>query len=95
MYCLKMPWKGNLNRADWAYNKAASQLRFCAFWLSDTYYSGDTWRIYMLTDNYWKTVTLTNSTLKDGQDSIGYTIRPFKNEAVQPDDTRTVLYQPS
>ena len=95
MYCLKMPWKGNLNRADWTYNNGAPQLRFCAFWLSDTYYSWDTLRIYMLTDNYWNTVKLESSTLNSGQDSIGYTIRPFANTPVQPDNTRTVLYQPN
>ena len=82
---LKMPFAWGLNWQTWAKYDSSS-------WLS-LYSSTSVNDIYMMclcfTTN-WAAVNIRQSLR-----AIGCNIRPFKNDAVKPDDTRTVLYQPS
>jgi hypothetical protein len=55
---------------------------------------GNYWASTPYANAFAKLVTFTSSfiSLSDNVRADGYSIRPFKNEAVQPDTSRTKLY---
>lgn len=101
----------DLYRALWLswYSNWVSYLKFPMAWERDWYQSGGSVTSQWSGGFYWSTTwgsqsyyalfirVINNSITTPMQDmkSNGQSIRPFKNDAVQPDDTWTVLYQPN
>ena len=81
---LKMPYAWDRNNADGVHYSDGS---YSNFWTSQPWKSWFSKYIRL----YPTSIILTQSTYR----CSGCSIRPFKNEAVQPDSSREVLYQPN
>ena len=81
----KIPLAWIMKWSDWTY--------------TDIWTRGCIWTSYAEVGEYWigaSLIDITSSVYSTSfVTSFALSIRPFKNEAVQPDSSRTVLYQPS
>jgi hypothetical protein len=83
---LKMPYVWNRQNGNASLSMQWTQWRYFSSTPDDTGYNA--YNLFIRTDVKW--IRLLNN-----YRALWVSIRPFKNEAVKPDNTRTVLYQPS